>query len=40
MLLEENSHSPNATVKNVWTKFGEKLKDKGESFVPARVENV
>ena len=37
MLPEEDTHFSDAADKIVWTKFGEKLKDKGGSFVPARV---
>ena len=32
-----STHFSDAADKIVWTKFGEKLKDKGGSFVPARV---
>lgn len=37
VLPEEATHFSDAADKIVWTKFGEKLKDKGGSFVPARV---
>ncbi len=36
-VAEEATHFSDAADKIVWTKFGEKLKDKGGSFVPARV---
>lgn len=39
VLPEEATHFSDAADKIVWTKFGEKLKDKGGSFVPARVGN-
>jgi len=35
--LIEATHFSDAADKIVWTKYGEKLKDKGGSFVPARV---
>jgi hypothetical protein len=37
VLPEEATHFSDAADKIVWTKYGEKLKDKGGSFVPARV---
>ena len=39
ILPEEATHFSDASDKIVWTKYGEKLKDKGGSFVPARVAN-
>ena len=37
VLPEETTHFSDAANKIVWTKFGGGLKDKGGSFVPARV---
>jgi hypothetical protein len=37
VLPEEATHFSDSADMIVWTKFGEKLKDKGGSFVPARV---
>ena len=37
VLPEEATHFSDAADKIVWTKFGGELKDKGGSFVPARV---
>ena len=37
VLPEVATHFSDAADKIVWTKFGEKLKEKGGSFVPARV---
>ena len=39
VLPEEATHFSDAADKIVWTKFGEKLKDRGGCFVPARVGN-
>ena len=37
VLPEEAKHFSVAADKIVWAKFGEIIKDKGKSFVPARV---